>query len=364
MFRDDVTQLLKDLEPDISAITQSWLNSNADERYTQLYAIIHDEQFWQRVDNVSISREFEHLKDAKKQYTALISAYADAQDMYTLFEEDEKEMESMYRELRKLRKELISFKLFLLLKGEHDGSNCFISINAGAGGTESQDWAEMLLRMYLRFGEREKFTLHILDHQSGEEAGIKSATLHMIGKNSYGLMQAEHGVHRLVRISPYDSNKRRHTSFASVTVTPEVEHAAVEIDEKDLRIDTYRAGGCGGQHVNKTDSAVRITHLPTNIVVQCQNERSQNQNKQTALKMLMAKLVQRQEDEIRAKNNAVEKQKIEWGSQIRSYVLHPYKMVKDLRTEHESPQPDIVLDGDIMPFIEEWLLQNVEDKTA
>ncbi len=362
MFRDDVLELLKEFEPDITTIIQSWAKSNAESRCKELEAFTFDENFWQRTDNVAISKELEHLKDARARYTAVTGAYNDIKEMYALFIDDEQELEALFKELKKLRKEIINFKLFLLLKGEHDGSNCFVAINAGAGGTESQDWAAMLLRMYVRFCEREKFGVQILDDQQGEEAGIKGATLLISGKNAYGLLKAEHGVHRLVRISPFDSNKRRHTSFASVTVTPEVEQANIEINEKDLRIDTYRAGGAGGQHVNKTDSAVRITHLPTNIVVQCQNERSQGQNKQTAMKMLMAKLVQRQEEEQQAKSDSVEKQKIEWGSQIRSYVLHPYKMVKDLRTNHESPQPDIVLDGDLMPFIEALLMDNVESK--
>jgi len=362
MLRDDVLELLKEFEPDITAIIQSWAKSNAEGRFAELEEHTHDENFWQRADNVAISRELEHLRDARARYTAITGAYTDIKEMYTLFLDDEQELESLYKELKKLRKEIISFKLFLLLKGEYDANNCFLAVNAGAGGTESQDWADMLLRMYLRFCEREKFSVQVLDHQQGEEAGIKGATLLINGKNAYGLLKAEHGVHRLVRISPFDSNKRRHTSFASITVTPEVEQASIEINEKDLRIDTYRAGGAGGQHVNKTDSAVRITHIPTNIVVQCQNERSQGQNKQTAMKMLMAKLVQKQEEEQQAKSDAVEKQKIEWGSQIRSYVLHPYKMVKDLRTDHESPQPDIVLDGDLMPFIEAMLMHNVESK--
>jgi len=363
MFRDDVAQLLKELEPDFRAIVTSWHTSKAEERFEALEAATHDEQFWQRADNVAISRELEHLKDTRSRYTTITSAFADAKEMFDLFAEDEKELEALFKELKKLRKDITTLKLFLLLTGEHDDSNCFFAINAGAGGTESQDWADMLLRMYIRFCERERFSVQVLDHQQGEEAGIKSATLHITGPNAYGILRAEHGVHRLVRISPFDANKRRHTSFASVTVTPEVEKATIEINEKDLRIDTYRAGGAGGQHVNKTDSAVRITHLPTGIVVQCQNERSQGQNKQTAMKMLMAKLVQKQEEEQRAQESAVEKQKIEWGSQIRSYVLHPYKMVKDLRTDHESPQPDLVLDGALMPFIEAYLLSTVPSQT-
>jgi peptide chain release factor 2 len=243
----------------------------------------------------------------------------------------------------------------LLLQEEHDSKDCYLSINAGAGGTESQDWADILLRMYLRFCERNNFKVAIIDHQSGEEAGIKGATLSISGPNAYGILRAEAGIHRLVRISPFDANKRRHTSFAGVTIIPEAASEKIDIDEKDLRIDTYRAGGAGGQHVNKTDSAVRITHIPTNTVVQCQNERSQLQNKQTAMKLLKSRLTKKMEEEQKAKENSVEKKKIEWGSQIRSYVLHPYKMVKDHRTDFESPRPDDVLDGDLMPFIEAYL---------
>jgi peptide chain release factor 2 len=210
--------------------------------------------------------------------------------------------------------------------------------------------------MFLRFCEREGFKVEVLDHQAGEGAGIKSATLYVKGQNAYGFLKAEMGIHRLVRISPFDANKRRHTSFAGMTATPEIENAVVEINEEDLRIDTFRAGGAGGQHVNKTESAIRITHIPSGIVVQCQSERSQGQNKQTAMKMLKARLLQKQEEEKKAKDNAIERKKIEWGSQIRSYILHPYKMVKDHRTDLESHQPEHVLDGDIMPFIESFLL--------
>ena len=245
----------------------------------------------------------------------------------------------------------------LLLKNPEDKNACFLSINAGAGGTESQDWASMLLRMYTRFCERERLKTDLIDFQAGEEAGIKSATLYVTGKNAYGLLKAENGVHRLVRISPFDSNKRRHTSFSSVTITPELpEVELAPIEPKDLRIDTYRASGAGGQHINKTDSAVRMTHIPTNIVVQCQNQRSQIQNRETAMKMLRAKLAQKQREEEEAKKSNVEKKKIEWGSQIRSYVLHPYKMVKDHRTSFESSQPDLVLDGDLIEFIERFLV--------
>ncbi|MCL5875049.1 MAG: peptide chain release factor 2, partial [Candidatus Dependentiae bacterium] len=280
----------------------------------------------------------------------------DSLDLLNLFKDDEEELKKLAQETTLLRKAVIAFKIALLMNEPQDQSNCFLSINSGAGGTESQDWAEILLRMYVRFCEREKLGVEVIDYQGGEEAGIKSATLFIKGKNPYGLLKGEAGVHRLVRISPYDANKRRHTSFAGVTITPEVAEIEVVIDPNDLRIDTYRAGGAGGQHVNKTDSAVRITHIPTNIVVQCQNERSQGQNKEIAMKMLKAKLYQKQQEEREAKLAAIEKKKIEWGSQIRSYVLHPYKMVKDHRTDIESPQPELVLDGDLMEFIEAYLI--------
>ena len=276
--------------------------------------------------------------------------------MVKLFASDEKELIKLKIELKTLSKSAQNFKVNILLDQPDDDKACFLSMNAGAGGTESQDWTSMLLRMYLRFCEREGLKAKIIDHISGEEAGVKSATLYVTGTNAFGLLKSEKGIHRLVRISPFDSNKRRHTSFAGVMIDPEAEEVAIEIDPKDLRIDTYRASGAGGQHVNKTDSAVRITHMPTNLVTQCQNERSQLQNKETAMKMLKAKLVQKQREEQDAKKAKVEKKKIEWGSQIRSYVLHPYKMVKDHRTSIESPQPDLVLDGDLMKFIEGYLL--------
>jgi peptide chain release factor 2 len=356
MLKDDIRESLKALEPDIAAIKTYWASNNKEEHYQELHTTMHDENFWQHPDNIKISQQFERIKTARATYQSVTETFDDLNAMLDLFAEDAIELEDMVREVNNLRTQATSFKINLLLNGEHDSSDCFLAINAGAGGTESQDWADMLLRMYIRFCEREGFKVSVLDQQNGEEAGIKSATLHIRGANAYGLLKAEDGVHRLVRISPYDSAKRRHTSFASVSLSPEVAEAAIEIHDKDIRIDTYRAGGAGGQHVNKTDSAVRITHLPTNVVVQCQNERSQGQNKQTAMKMLMARLVQRREEEKRAAAKAMEKQKIEWGSQIRSYVLHPYKMVKDARTNHESSQPDAVLDGALMPFIEAFLL--------
>jgi peptide chain release factor 2 len=250
-------------------------------------------------------------------------------------------------------------ELATMLSGDNDGADAILAIHPGAGGTESQDWAEMLLRMYLRWAEARGYRSEIVDRLPGEEAGIKSVTVRVIGQDAYGFLKAEKGVHRLVRISPFDAQARRHTSFASVDVIPEVDDAIeISIEEKDLRVDTYRSSGAGGQHVNVTDSAVRITHLPTNIVVQCQNERSQHRNREVAMKILRARLYERalheKEEERRAQEG--EKKKIEWGSQIRSYVLAPYRMVKDHRTSVEIGDVDRVLDGDLDRLMREYLL--------
>jgi peptide chain release factor 2 len=250
----------------------------------------------------------------------------------------------------------------LLLSEPYDERPAIVSVHAGAGGTESQDWAEMLLRMYLRWAERNKYRTEILDQTEGEEAGLKSVTVAIDGRWAYGRLRSERGVHRLVRISPFDSQNRRHTSFALVEVMPQVpEDAAIEIDERDLKVDTYRASGAGGQHVNKTDSAVRITHLPTGIVVTCQNERSQIQNRERAMAVLRAKLVERAEEEREAEMARLRGEHVEagWGNQIRSYVLQPYTMVKDLRTGVETSSPSAVLDGDLDAFIEGYLRSRI-----
>ncbi len=282
----------------------------------------------------------------------------------TLMLLEEEEDASLLREcetvVTDLEKQLEAAELKAMLSGESDSNNAIVAINSGAGGTESQDWAEMLLRMYIRWGERNNYKTEVLDMQYGEEAGIKSATVNFTGDYAYGYLKAEIGVHRLVRISPYDSNKRRHTSFASVFVYPEVaEDVEVEINPDDLKIDVYRASGPGGQGVNTTDSAVRITHQPTGIVVQCQNERSQHKNNASAMKVLRARLhemeMEKKDEEKKAKEK--DKKKIEWGSQIRSYVLHPYQMAKDLRTGVEMGNVEAVLDGDIGRFIEAYLLK-------
>lgn len=362
MLIDELKEKIKNTEPDIKVIKSYWQNSNIESEFIKLHEISNKEDFWQNPNQATILKELHKLKTLRDQYNEIIKSYEELPELIDLFENDEKELQKLKEDVFRWAKSVSRFKLHVLLNDEQDSVNCFLSINSGAGGTESQDWAEILLRMYIRFCERENFDANIIDYQAGETAGIKSATVFVKGKNAYGLLKGEQGIHRLVRISPFDSNKRRHTSFAGVLITPEATSAEINIDPKDLRVDTFRAGGAGGQHVNKTESAIRITHIPTNIVVQCQNERSQAQNKETAMKMLMAKLVQKGKDEQQAKLDAVEKKKIEWGSQIRSYVLHPYKMVKDHRTDLENPQPELVLDGDIMDFIESNLIREQTEK--
>jgi peptide chain release factor 2 len=274
-------------------------------------------------------------------------------------QEDEGEEKELLGKILKSEETISQMELKRMLGGKHDPNNAIVSINAGAGGTEAQDWVEMLLRMYLRWGEKRRFQTEIIDILTGEEAGLKNVTFTVNGPFAYGYLKAESGIHRLVRISPFDAGARRHTSFASVFVYPEVpDDIVIEIDEKDLRIDTFRSSGAGGQHVNKTDSAVRITHLPTGIVVQCQNERSQHKNKATALKILKARLY---EKEMKEKSEKLEelhntKKEIAWGSQIRSYVMHPYRMVKDHRTNKVIHNVDRVMDGEIDELIKAYLL--------
>lgn len=362
MLFDELKEHLKSLEPHIATIKAFWTNAHYSNEIASLSVEEKQENFWQHPNHIAIAKRLQFLRDIDTHYQLIFNTYTELSDMIDLFANDESELQKLKTELYTFEKQVKKFKIQLLLNNPHDTSNCFLNINAGAGGTESQDWSNMILRMYLRFCEQNNLDVAIIDHQPAEEAGIKSVTLFIKGKNAYGLLKSESGIHRLVRISPFDSNQRRHTSFSGVSVTPEVPDVEVTIDPKDLRIDTYRASGAGGQHVNKTESAVRITHFPSGIVVQCQSERSQIQNRETAMKMLKAKLAQKYEEERAARIAAqTDKKKIEWGSQIRSYVLHPYKMVKDHRTSYESPQPDVVLDGDIMPFIENYLVWNANN---
>jgi peptide chain release factor 2 len=272
---------------------------------------------------------------------------------------DEETLTEIRELLPDLDKRIGQMEFARMLSGEHDSYNAIFSINAGAGGTEAQDWADMLLRMYLRFCEKRGYKTEFTDYQPGDDAGLKGATFTVTGDYAYGWLRAEMGIHRLVRISPFDANKKRHTSFASVFVFPELpDDIDVEINEKDLKVDTYRASGAGGQHVNKTDSAIRITHIPTGTVVTCQSQRSQHKNRSAAMKELKSRLyeIELRKKEEEAENLAGEKKEIGWGSQIRSYVLHPYRMVKDHRTGHEVGNADAVLDGDLEGFIEAYLL--------
>ncbi len=307
-------------------------------------------------------REKSELEAVVQGWTRLSARVEDAVVALELAEEEgEPEMaEEAADAVPALNADLDRLELRTLLSGEDDSSSAILEINAGAGGTDAQDWAEMLLRMYLRWSEQQGFKASVLDRMGGEEAGIKSATISIEGDYAFGYLRSEGGVHRLVRISPFDASARRQTAFAAVTVLPDLDQEiSVDIADKDLRIDTYRASGAGGQHVNTTDSSVRITHLATGVVVQCQNERSQHKNKASAMKVLKARLYDfyAQEAKAEAEAKATPKQKIEWGSQIRSYVLQPYRMVKDLRTQHETGNVDAVLNGELMPFMEAWLSQ-------
>jgi peptide chain release factor 2 len=282
-------------------------------------------------------------------------------------QKDEQEIQELFERVRRAERAVEEIEFQRMLGGENDKNNAIVSINAGAGGTEAQDWVEMLLRMYLRWAEKNGFKTEIIDILEGEEAGLKNVTFTVTGPYAYGYLKAETGIHRLVRISPFDAGARRHTSFASVFVYPEVsDDIVIEIDEKDLKVDTFRSSGAGGQHVNKTDSAVRITHLPTGIVVQCQNERSQHKNKATAMKLLRARLYELQLKEMEEKKEELNKTKkeIAWGSQIRSYILHPYKMVKDHRTNKVIQQADRVLDGEIDELIKAYLLSQTSPRSG
>jgi len=320
--------------------------------------------FWN--DNEAAQKVQQKRSQLQRTVTAWNDLNKEGEDLNALIElAQEEEDDSLIAEIASAEtalKEMVQqTELQAMLSGDNDINNAIMTINSGAGGTESQDWAQMLLRMYTRWAERNGYKSEILDIQYGEEAGIKSATVNFTGDYAYGYLRAEIGVHRLVRISPFDANKRRHTSFASVFVYPEVEEDLdIEIKEEDLKIDVYRASGPGGQGVNTTDSAVRLTHVPSGIIVQCQNERSQFKNKASAMKVLKSRLYELEMEKQDEEKKSLEKQKkkIEWGSQIRSYVLHPYRMAKDLRTHVEMGNVDAVLDGDLASFIEAFLMQS------
>ena len=337
-------------------------------RLDALMEQIANPDFWNDQETAqSVMQEKTYLENALGDLAKIEDGLAEQLEMIALGKEegDEDIIAEAEAEIVSLSVIAAKKQLESLLSGEADKNNCFLEIHPGAGGTEAQDWAAMLLRMYSRWAEARQFKLEVLEESDGEEAGIKSATIRVIGVNAYGWLKTESGVHRLVRISPFDSSARRHTSFASVWIYPEVDdNIDIEIAESDLRIDTYRASGAGGQHVNTTDSAIRITHVPTNIVVQCQSDRSQHRNRATALNMLKARLyeLELQRREEAANDTNASKSDIGWGNQIRSYVLHPYQMVKDLRTQVETGNSQGVLDGDLDPFIEASLAARVGSK--
>ena len=322
-------------------------------------------EFWNDIESANkVNQRMKVVSNKIDKYAKLMTRASDIETLIEMAdeEEDESMIEEIASEYREFEQAVEALKLETLLKGPYDSSNAVLSLHAGAGGTEAQDWVSMLYRMYTRYCDIQGFTVKVLDLLDGEEAGIKSVTFEVDGDNAYGYLKAEKGVHRLVRISPCDSSGRRHTSFASLDVTPifDDDTGEITIDPDDLRVDTYRSSGAGGQHVNKTSSAIRITHLPTGIVVQCQNERSQIQNRETAMRMLRGKLLELQERE-RMEHMAQikgEMKKIEWGSQIRSYVFQPYTMVKDHRTGVENGNIQAVMDGAIEPFINAFLVQS------
>jgi peptide chain release factor 2 len=314
--------------------------------------------------STDILRERNNLLVELDYWKVVESRQEEIEVLFELYEEGDTEaIDDLKVQLGDLARDIDVKEIQTLLSGENDRSNAFLVIHPGAGGTESQDWAEMLLRMYLRWAEKKGFHSQIIDYQPGEEAGLKSVTVRVSGDYAFGLLASEIGIHRLVRISPFDANKRRHTSFAALHAYPEIDDTIeIEIRDEDLRIDTYRSSGAGGQHVNVTDSAVRITHIPTGVVVQCQNERSQHKNKSFAMKVLRARLYQKQEEEQQKKLDKIqgEKKDIAWGSQIRSYVLHPYRLIKDHRTNLETGRVDSFLDGDLDEFIDGYLLRKLK----
>ena len=319
-------------------------------------------EFWNDNEKAQeVLKERTLLQKLVEDWESAANGLEDVQVMIELGEEseDEEALAEVREMLPALEKSIGRMEFARMLSGEHDANNAIVSINAGAGGTEAQDWAEILLRMYLRYCERKGFKAEITEYQPGDEAGTKGVTLTVTGDYAFGYLKAEKGIHRLVRISPFDSNARRHTSFCSVFVFPELsDDVDIEVLDKDLKVDTFRASGAGGQHVNKTDSAIRITHLPSGIVVSCQSQRSQHKNRSTAMKQLKARLyeMEMEKKESEAEELGGEKKDIAWGSQIRSYVLHPYRMVKDHRTDFESGNTDAVLDGNLDGFIEAYLM--------
>lgn len=356
----EYNELLKSLKIKIDNIAKVINPSSIESRLSEIESLEQDPSFWSNIELASqIGKEKTKLNSMLSKFQNAQNALNDATELFDLAnsENDLDTINSLFEDSENLEDLITNLEVSMMLSGEDDNKNAIVTIHPGAGGTESNDWASMLYRMYLRFCEREGYKVETLDFQEGDEAGIKDVSFIVKGENAYGYLKAENGIHRLVRTSPFDSAGRRHTSFSSVMVSPEVDDdIAIEIEDKDLRLDYYRASGAGGQHVNKTESAVRITHIPTGIVVQCQNDRSQHKNKATAMKMLKSRIYELELEKQRAASDSVEKSEMGWGHQIRSYVLFPYKQVKDNRSNIAYSQADAVLDGDIKKIIEAVLI--------
>ena len=359
----EYSELIKKLTIKIENIKNIVKPDDILNRLNEIEKFQQEPNFWDDAKEASIiSQEKTKQERILKKYENAKNSVYDALELFELAksENDEETLEMLFEDADTLDISINALEVQMMLNGEHDGNNAIISIHPGAGGTESQDWADMLYRMYLRWAERKNFKVEGLDYQAGDEAGIKDVSFIIKGENAYGYLKVENGIHRLVRISPFDSNAKRHTSFASVMVSPEVDDDIdIEIEDKDIRIDTYRASGAGGQHVNKTESAIRITHIETNIVVQCQNGRSQHKNKATAMKMLKSRLYEYEMEKKQAKLDGVEKSDNGWGHQIRSYVLAPYQQVKDTRSNIPYSNVDSILDGDIDKLLEGVLISQL-----
>ena len=366
MDRYEYTELLKSLTQKVENIAKIIKPEILKDRLKEIEQIEQDPSFWEDPKAAGVLQKEKTNKAAMlEKYNKAFHAVNDAKEFYELADEesDEETIGSLLNDSNTLEDAITSLQISMMLSGQDDSKNAIITIHPGAGGTESQDWASILYRMYLRWAERMHYGVEVLDYQDGDEAGIKGVSFILKGENAYGYMKAENGIHRLVRISPFDSNAKRHTSFTSVMATPEVDDdIEIEIEDKDIRVDTYRASGAGGQHVNKTDSAIRITHIPTNIVVQCQNDRSQHKNRANAMKMLKSRLYELELEKQKEQKDGTPKSEIGWGHQIRSYVLAPYQQVKDLRSNIAYSNVEAILDGDITKIIEDVLIFQQQNK--
>jgi len=356
----EYSQVLKTLNKKLENIKNILKPDELEQRLKKIEKLESNQEFWSDVQNATkIGIEKNRILSKLSRFNKANEALSGTNELFELAneEKDEDTFELLYEEAKELEELINATEIAVMLSSPDDSSNAIISIHPGAGGTESQDWASMLYRMYLRWAERKDFKIEVLDYQDGEEAGLKDVSFIIKGENAYGYLKTENGIHRLVRISPFDSNAKRHTSFASVMVSPEIDdNIDIEIEDKDIRIDTYRASGAGGQHVNKTESAIRITHIETNLVVQCQNDRSQHKNKASAMKMLKSRLYELELEKQKAQKDGVEKSEIGWGHQIRSYVLQPYQQVKDTRSNIGYSNVEAILDGDISKVIEDVLI--------